>query len=59
MKKIYRVEWKAPHSGGQFMIAVDDFSQIGKLILESLWPPLECPTVITQIELLDPEAYFK
>lgn len=56
MLKRYRVTWRTPDKTGSIEIENDDFSEIGHVALQALFPPPGCPTEITKIELLEPAA---
>jgi hypothetical protein len=59
MKKIYKVTWQASDRIGELDVAVDNFGELGQVVLDALWPPPACPLIVTKIELYDPEAYLK
>lgn len=57
MTKKYSVHWRTPSAEGDIAIETDNFNEIGKIALKALWPPKECPIVVTRIELINPEQY--
>jgi hypothetical protein len=58
MDKTYLVTWQSPNHSGEVEVVTDDFRNIGLEALRAVAPPVECPTVITKIELADPARYL-
>lgn len=58
-EKRYIIHWQSPGLKGTKNIGCSDFRKIGSDILKDLFPPVACPTIITKIELIEPEKYLK
>lgn len=59
MTKRYRVHFRTPRRKGTIVVECDSFLTIGNAVLNALWPPKECPLIVTGVDLLDADSVLK